>query len=238
MNVFGVNYLLTVTVFFIYRLVLELREQFIETNTIEEITRQPPSSSSSQWSATDKDAVAALPAHLYCCVHWIVLVLLLLTALIFFHCRSSSAFSLVSLKRRVFLPSDILMPYWKAALRRQPPVRTTQTPPDPTACQPQLRDSLTLAEPLCCSCNQSTPPEYQSPSGPEDLSCSPKINRERRSGPLQLRKQLHAGRCSYLVHLAVIHFFITVNGEIIHPATQPSSLFMSMQLWVCQVVRL
>lgn len=39
-----------------------------------------------------------------------------LTALIFFHCRSNSAFSLVSLKRRVFRPSDILMPYWKAAL--------------------------------------------------------------------------------------------------------------------------
>lgn len=42
-----------------------------------------------------------------------------LTALIFFHCRSSSAFSLVSLKRRVFRPSDILMPYWKAALQRE-----------------------------------------------------------------------------------------------------------------------
>lgn len=42
-----------------------------------------------------------------------------LTALIFFHCRSSSALSLVSLKRRVLRPSDILMPYWKAALERE-----------------------------------------------------------------------------------------------------------------------
>lgn len=40
-----------------------------------------------------------------------------LTALIFFHWRSSSALSLVSLKRLVFRPSDILMPYWNAALR-------------------------------------------------------------------------------------------------------------------------
>lgn len=42
-----------------------------------------------------------------------------LTALIFFHCRSSSALSLVSLKRRVLRPSDILMPYWKAALENK-----------------------------------------------------------------------------------------------------------------------
>lgn len=42
-----------------------------------------------------------------------------LTALIFFHCRSSSALSLVSLKRRVLRPSDILMPYWKAALEKE-----------------------------------------------------------------------------------------------------------------------
>lgn len=41
-----------------------------------------------------------------------------LTALIFFHWRSSSALSLVSLKRLVFRPSDILMPYWNAALRK------------------------------------------------------------------------------------------------------------------------
>lgn len=40
-----------------------------------------------------------------------------LTALIFFHWRSSSALSLVSLKRLVFRPSDILMPYWNAALK-------------------------------------------------------------------------------------------------------------------------
>lgn len=40
-----------------------------------------------------------------------------LTALIFFHWRSSSALSLVSLKRLVLRPSDILMPYWNAALR-------------------------------------------------------------------------------------------------------------------------
>lgn len=33
-----------------------------------------------------------------------------------FHWRSSSALSLVSLKRLVFRPSDILMPYWNAAL--------------------------------------------------------------------------------------------------------------------------
>lgn len=42
-----------------------------------------------------------------------------LTALIFFHCRSSSALSFVSLKRRVLRPSDILMPYWKAALEKE-----------------------------------------------------------------------------------------------------------------------
>lgn len=47
-----------------------------------------------------------------------------LTALIFFHCRSSSAFSFVSLNRRVFLPSDILMPYWKAALQGTDAIRT------------------------------------------------------------------------------------------------------------------
>lgn len=42
-----------------------------------------------------------------------------LTALIFFHCRSSSALSFVSLKRRVLRPSDILIPYWKAALGKE-----------------------------------------------------------------------------------------------------------------------
>lgn len=42
-----------------------------------------------------------------------------LTALIFFHCRSSSALSLVSLKRRVLRPSDILIPYWNAALGKE-----------------------------------------------------------------------------------------------------------------------
>lgn len=42
-----------------------------------------------------------------------------LTALIFFHCLSSSALSFVSLNRRVLRPSDILIPYWKAALGKE-----------------------------------------------------------------------------------------------------------------------
>lgn len=63
---------------------------------------------------------------LVCCLSAICL--MELTALIFFHCRSSSAFSLVSLKRRVFLPSDILMPYWKAALKGKTSSQHIPTP--------------------------------------------------------------------------------------------------------------
>lgn len=112
------------------------------------LTHQLPSSSSSQWSAKRTVIVNSYAASLSSpeaqawplpyfhdsptpACSWICGPLsppswslptrkvVLRTALIFFHWRSSSALSLVSLKRLVFRPSDILMPYWNAALRQK-----------------------------------------------------------------------------------------------------------------------
>lgn len=110
------------------------------------LTHQPPSSSSSQWSTKKNSYTQELrcqskitwgtsltslllpwlsnplpvPASVGQCLLQLKSTqeVILLTALIFFHWRSSSALSLVSLKRLVFRPSDILMPYWNAALRK------------------------------------------------------------------------------------------------------------------------
>lgn len=40
-----------------------------------------------------------------------------------------------------------------------------------------------------------------------------------------------AGSCSYLVHLTVVHLFITVHSEVIHPAATSD-----MGVWNCMCV--
>lgn len=145
-----------------------------------------------------------------------------LTALIFFHCRSNSAFSLVSLKRRVFRPSDILMPYWKAALQTHHH-HHHQSEHNLTWPNWENRGCVTLAAPPCCSCSRCTPLECQSPSGPEDPSYYPANTHTREHAwPETLGHITTHQTYSCLVHLAVVHFFIAVHSQVVHPARQSS----------------